>query len=1728
MKKYVVIGFLIYFAAISGTKVSAQPGNVTESANVGSSAYGSALPVSVDVASGDVSTLAGSGDPDYRDSNDPLSALFDEPTDVAVRGNNLYVADSGNHRIRTVNLITGEVTTLAGDGQAETIDGIGTAASFNTPAFIEIQGAHAYVSEEAGHVIRKINLNTANVTTLAGSGVAGSADGTGADAQFNEPLGMVIVDDSLYVADASNYSIRKINLETTEVTTAAGGMQQGDTDGVGTAAQFMDPISLASKGRYLYLTDAGAHKIKKIDRNTYDVTTIAGSDSGFADGATTDALFAAPAGIDISGNNLVISDYEDNRIRKLNLVDNEVSTVAGSGLADFANGPGALASLNGPAGLIIGPAGNIYVADANNHRIRRIKPIQTLDPREIRVILSLDATARIPFLGDSVTVAVTIPIDTSTIPLGILNTFGSKDLSGFSGGANGLFTGDRVQPFMDGLANMAINIPDVNINEADGVTLHATIKNLDVTDQSKPRSTPIVVEGDTIDTFFHINLRIEKDGVMFDRFDFRDGSPLIFQFPAGASADLLNNSGFSGADPSDLALVFLEEDGHPTQEGIFTQYNPDSQELVVTVTHLSDIVGINQNDIPAPRQAVIVAGPVVEPDTTYATIAWRTSGATNTVLTYGTASDSLSETVEEEADSLGVQNHTLVLSGLSRATTYYFQIHAEDPFGRTFTSAVDSFRTRGIADLAPPVFAVFPRLTERSDKSAGFLMRTDRRTTVVANFDTVGAGTLTQLVEDNKKKKSHFITLSGLIAGKRYQVVFSATGSQTVSSDTISFLTRATIDTLPPVFRVRKVDDFATTDTTALISIVSSFPVQLEAFYWEADSTDTLSVTVSDPSTSPTAILTNLKPETRYSYFVKATRSNGQSAVSRTGWFRTKQSGRVAPLRFTRAPSVGYKSDERVVFRWRTNIPSNGFAYFQLDSTGTGTFNLDDAFVRGSDDFTKNHRVVLPGLIAGGQYLVVITSQAPDGRFLIWPPETQFSTAKPVVSGGKLFITGIVQVPGSNGRFTTNTQPDTQAPIILNGPSLVAQTDNQLVIQWETDELSTSQVDFGIGGNLNESTTSSDQVTLHQLTLSNLTPNTSYDFTVSSIDPSNNGPTTSAQAVGLTVASADATPPVIDDASISSAPSDDRAIIAWTTDEGADSDVQFGTNADSLITTASDLAIVTDHQVTLTGLSASTQYFYKVSSTDVTDNGPSTSGTFTFTTSATPDVATPAVSDVATSTSTQPDSTATVTFTWATDKLASSFVDYDTLSDLSTQVTTGTQTGATSHSVTLTGLELGRTYYFQVGSENVLDQSVPRPQAKSDLDSVTTPADVDLTEPAPPATATAVPGSGAVLLRWDASTDASGIMGYNITRNSTTIATNVTEVELLDPTATNDTTYTYTVTAIDNAGNVGTSATSTSAVTPGTSQVATAPTATTPATGDTVSLKPVLVVANATAVSGDPSRATLTYTFQVATDAGFTSVIASREGVDEGTTGNPTNWQVLDLGQPDSTALSDGVTYYWRSTASDGSFAGEWSAGQSFVASAATPTSVTLATMAAESDRGVVIVTWSIGTPDPALSGFHVLRSLNRDGGFERLTGELITGNDVFEFRDGAVQVNQRYFYMIESVSALGEMRRFGPISLRVGAPSTFALNQNAPNPFNPATTIRFDLPNPTKVSLIVYNILGQEVVRLLNDEAMAAGFHEVSWNGMSQRGGATASGIYVYRIEAGEFSKARKMLLLK
>jgi sugar lactone lactonase YvrE len=152
------------------------------------------------------------------------AARFFNPNDITSDGTNLYVTDSFNNTIRKIVLATGAVTTFAGTSLAfGSKDGIGTAATFTELAGITNDGTNLYVSDTTNKTIRKINIATANVTTLAGKVFAlGSADGIGAAASFNIPYGLTSDDTHLYVADIFNNTIRKVVISTAAVTTLAG------------------------------------------------------------------------------------------------------------------------------------------------------------------------------------------------------------------------------------------------------------------------------------------------------------------------------------------------------------------------------------------------------------------------------------------------------------------------------------------------------------------------------------------------------------------------------------------------------------------------------------------------------------------------------------------------------------------------------------------------------------------------------------------------------------------------------------------------------------------------------------------------------------------------------------------------------------------------------------------------------------------------------------------------------------------------------------------------------------------------------------------------------------------------------------------------------------------------------------------------------------------------------------------------------------------------------------------------------------------------------------------------------------------------------------------------------------------------------------------------------------------------------------------------------------------
>ena len=119
------------------------------------------------------------------------------------------------------------------------------------------------------------------------------------------------------------------------------------------------------------------------------------------------------------------------------------------------------------------------------------------------------------------------------------------------------------------------------------------------------------------------------------------------------------------------------------------------------------------------------------------------------------------------------------------------------------------------------------------------------------------------------------------------------------------------------------------------------------------------------------------------------------------------------------------------------------------------------------------------------------------------------------------------------------------------------------------------------------------------------------------------------------------------------------------------------------------------------------------------------------------------------------------------------------------------------------------------------------------------------------------------------------------------------------------------------------------------------------------------------------------------------------------------------------------------------------------------------------------------------------------------------------------------YYYKLEDISISGVKTVHGPVMAELSLPNTFSLEQNYPNPFNPETTIKFQLPKNIHVYIGIFNVLGQEIKTLV-DEDMGAGFHSMKWNGTNNNGERMTSGIYYYRIKAGDFTALKKMILLK
>ena len=343
----------------------------------------------VDAVTGIITTVAGAKDVGFSgDGGLATEAVFNFPERIAVDGvGNLYIADSLNDRIRKVDAVTGIITTVAGSGEEDFLGdgGPATEAVLRFPQQMAFDGGGNFlIADSVNERIRKVDLSTGIITTVAGRSEPGfSGDGELAtEASLNTPKGVAVdAAGNVYIGDHINHRIRRVDVGNGIITTLAGNGERGFSGdgGPATAASLNKPrhVAIDAAGNLL-ITDISNHRVRKVDLTSGIITTVAGNDErGFSGdgGPASEASLNFPRSVKVdAAGNLFIIDSGNHRVRRVDLNSGIITTVAGNGERGLSGdgGPATEAAMNLPVGLAFDQDGNLFVADYSNNRIRKV------------------------------------------------------------------------------------------------------------------------------------------------------------------------------------------------------------------------------------------------------------------------------------------------------------------------------------------------------------------------------------------------------------------------------------------------------------------------------------------------------------------------------------------------------------------------------------------------------------------------------------------------------------------------------------------------------------------------------------------------------------------------------------------------------------------------------------------------------------------------------------------------------------------------------------------------------------------------------------------------------------------------------------------------------------------------------------------------------------------------------------------------------------------------------------------------------------------------------------------------------------------------------------------------------------------------------------------------------------------------------------------------------------
>ncbi|MBT8208804.1 MAG: redoxin domain-containing protein [Acidimicrobiia bacterium] len=298
--------------------------------------------VVADPDTGEVAQVFGSGTAGFSDGG-PRTAQFSQPQGVAIADGVLYVADTENHALRAVDLVSGEVTTLAGTGEQAwpPRGGIGVETPLSSPWDVLVHEGIVYIAMAGTHQIWAYDIETATVYPLVGNAGESTHNDVLADAELAQPSGLAVDGfGRLYFADSESSSIRWADVLAQDglTGTLVGSDQSlfdfGDEDGIGTDARLQHPLGVAyhRSGR-LFVADTYNSKIKVVDLATREITTFAGDGHGWADGSA--ALFYEPGGIAIWEDTLYVADTNNHAVRAIDVTSGDTRTIVLKGIERF-------------------------------------------------------------------------------------------------------------------------------------------------------------------------------------------------------------------------------------------------------------------------------------------------------------------------------------------------------------------------------------------------------------------------------------------------------------------------------------------------------------------------------------------------------------------------------------------------------------------------------------------------------------------------------------------------------------------------------------------------------------------------------------------------------------------------------------------------------------------------------------------------------------------------------------------------------------------------------------------------------------------------------------------------------------------------------------------------------------------------------------------------------------------------------------------------------------------------------------------------------------------------------------------------------------------------------------------------------------------------------------------------------------------------------------------------